>query len=180
VVGRIAELVRAHGAEVRARWRLPGVCKKALWDIATCRTAVRGGHVAQCVDCGHAHPFFNSCRNRHCPQCQGDREKRWVDQRIERAVPVGHHQVVFTLPSELRPAAMSFPRTMHAMLFSASAETLHQLATTRLAAKLGFTSVLHTWSRDLSYHPHVHCLVSVGTQTCISASWSAFGSPTRS
>ena len=162
MVQRICEIVRAHAGALREKKRLPRVCERALWDISTCRTAVRGGHVALCKLCGHKHPHFNSCRNRHCPQCQGDKEKKWVDGRVERSVPVGHHQVVFTLPSEFRPVSMQFPAVMYRLLFRANGETLNQLAATRLNAKIGFTSVLHTWSRDLSLHPHVHNLVTGG------------------
>jgi hypothetical protein len=136
--------------------------QRTLRDIATCRTAVRGGHVELCAGCGYHHPLFNSCRNRHCPQCQGDKEKAWVETRLQRVVPVGHHQVVFTVPSELRAVTFRFPRVMHAIQFAAASQTLNQLAATRLRARIGFTAVLHTWGRNLSYHPHVHCLVTGG------------------
>ena len=173
-------MVRTHGDSVRQKWRLASVCERALWDISTCRTAVRGGHVEACAECGRTHRFFNSCRNRHCPQCQGDKAKQWVEARIQRCVPVGHHQVVFTLPSELRPIARQFPQVVYAMLFAASAETLHAVAETRLNAKIGFTSVLHTWSRDLSLHPHVHCLVTTGgLQVSESSSQWVYGKSTN-
>lgn len=162
MVARICQLVRTHGDSVRQKWRLASVCERTLWDLSTCRTAVRGGHVENCADCGRTHRFFNSCRNRHCPQCQADKARQWVETRIQRCVPVGHHQVVFTLPSELRPLARQFPEVVYGMLFSASAETLHAVAATRSDATIGFTSVLHTWNRDLSFHPHVHSLVTTG------------------
>lgn len=163
MTARIAALVRAEADAVRQQWHLSAHSERVLMDIATCRTAVRGGHVEKCAsDCGHAHPRYNSCRNRHCPQCQGDKQRQWVQARLERVVAVGHHQVVFTVPEELREASWCFPEVMHGLLFGAAAETLNQLGATRLGARIGFTAVLHTWARDLSYHPHVHCLVSGG------------------
>lgn len=133
-----------------------------LSDIERCRTAALGGHLDVCRSCGHEHPAYNSCRNRHCPKCQALRQEQWIAARGERLLPVRHFHVVFTMPSELRPLAKALPRVVFDALFAAASATLLDLGTSRLGATLGVTMVLHTWTRDLRYHPHVHAIVTAG------------------
>ncbi len=133
--------------------------------IEVCRTEVLGGHVDVCPDCGHkARPSYNSCRNRHCPLCQSFDQARWLEAQKERILPVGYFHVVFTLPSELRPLAMRNRRLVYGLLFTAASQTLLELGRDpkRLGALLGITAVLHTWTRDLRFHPHLHCVVTDG------------------
>jgi hypothetical protein len=130
--------------------------------VATCRTAEAGGHLERCADCGAERPVYNSCRNRHCPGCQSYAQKVWLDARIDRVLPVPHFHVVFTLPSELRPLALANRRAGYDILFRAASETLLTLGRQRLRATLGITAVLHTWTRSLDYHPHLHCIVTGG------------------
>jgi len=130
--------------------------------IETCRTAVLGGHVDLCLDCGAQTPSYNSCRNRHCPKCQGLEQAEWIDARKERTLPVHHFHVVFTLPAELRALAMAHQEVVYAILFREAGRTLLELGETHLGATLGVTEVLHTWTRTLTYHPHVHCIVTGG------------------
>lgn len=132
--------------------------------IEGCRTAALGGHVARCENeaCGHTAIAYNSCRNRHCPKCQALAQERWIGARAERLLPVRHFHVVFTLPSELRGLSKFRPRELYDALFAAAAETLLELGESRLSAKLGVTMVLHTWTRDLRLHPHVHAIVTAG------------------
>jgi hypothetical protein len=115
-----------------------------------------------CRSCGFSHPAYNSCRNRHCPKCQALRQEKWIAARTERLVPVPHFHVVFTVPSELRALSRHAPRELFGALFSAASETLLALGSSRLGARLGITMVLHTWTRDLRFHPHVHALVTAG------------------
>ncbi len=132
--------------------------------IATCRTAVLGGHLDVCDHCGHTRPAYNSCRNRHCPKCQALRAARWLDQRLARLLPTPYFHVVFTLPAELRRLVLHNRRRLFALLFQAAAQTLLTLGRdpARLGACLGLTAVLHTWTRTLLFHPHLHCLVTGG------------------
>jgi hypothetical protein len=120
------------------------------------------GHVDFCASCGHEHPSYNSCRNRHCPKCQALAQEKWIAQRQERLLDVGHFHVVFTLPSQLRPLARLAPGAVFNMLFRAASETLLELGQRRLGAMLGATLVLHTWTRALTFHPHVHAIVTAG------------------
>jgi hypothetical protein len=109
--------------------------------------------------------LYNACGDRHCPQCQGGRRVRWAESQQALLLPVAHFQVVFTLPEELRAIARQFPRVVYDTLFGAAAETLRKLAATHLQATPSILAVLHTWSRELNYHPHVHCVVSAGGLT---------------
>ena len=139
--------------------------------MALCRTAELGGHVDVCRSCGFERPAYNSCRNRHCPKCQALRQERWIAARTERLLPVRHFHVVFTLPSELRALGKCFPRELFGALFSAASETLLELGDSRLGARLGVTMVLHTWTRELRFHPHVHALVTAGGLALDDSRW---------
>ena len=158
----IAEIVRLHRAALEAEVRLTLAQRRVLSAMALCRTAALGGHIDACRSCGLERPAYNSCRNRHCPKCQALRQEKWIAARTERLLPARHFHVVFTVPSELRALAQCFPRAIFGALFSAASQTLIDLAASRLHARLGITMVLHTWTRDLRFHPHVHALVTAG------------------
>jgi hypothetical protein len=158
----IGDIVRAHRARLEAQHPLTSAQKRVLTDLAQCRTAALGGHVDSCPSCGYEQPSYNSCRNRHCPKCQALAQEKWIAQRGERLLDVGHFHVVFTLPSELRLLAKLAPRDVFNALFRAAAETLLELGHNRLGATIGATLVLHTWTRELSFHPHVHAIVTAG------------------
>ena len=161
----IGDVVRTHRAPLEARHPLTREQKRVLTDIEQCRTAALGGHVEACPKCEHEHPSYNSCRNRHCPKCQALAQEKWIARRNERLLDVGHFHVVFTLPSELRLLARLAPREVFNALFHAATETLLELGLSRLGAILGATLVLHTWTRDLRFHPHVHAIVTAGGLT---------------
>jgi hypothetical protein len=154
--------VREQRAALEAVCRLTRAQKRVLTDIAQCRTAALGGHLDVCQGCGYEHPSYNSCRNRHCPKCQALAAEVWIDKRSERLLDVGHYHVVFTLPAELRPLAKLAPELLYAALFAAASHTLLELGHERLDATLGATLVLHTWTRDLRFHPHLHAIVTAG------------------
>jgi hypothetical protein len=158
----IADIVRAHRAQLEAKHPLSSAQKRVLTDIEQCRTAALGGHVDNCPSCGYEHPSYNSCRNRHCPKCQALAQEHWIEQRRERLLDVGHFHVVFTLPAQLRPLAQRAPHEVFHALFRAAADTLLELGESRLGARLGATLVLHTWTRKLGFHPHVHAIVTAG------------------
>ncbi len=132
--------------------------------IEACRTEVRGGHVAACTKCGHQHVAYNSCKNRHCPKCQGPAARDWMAARAEDLLPVEYFHVVFTLPTEIARIACWNKRAVYGLLFRASGETVTTIAADPryLGARVGITSVLHTWGSALTHHPHIHMIVPGG------------------
>lgn len=169
----LTQVVRDHGDDLRRRRVLSAEQRAALRAIECCRTAALGGHLEACLDCGFTRPAYHSCRNRHCPKCQGLAQRRWIDERKRRILPTRYYHVVFTLPAELRPLARRNRARVYDQLFRAAAETLHTLAGDPrwLGAQLGFTAVLHTWTRELTYHPHLHCIVTAGGLSDDASSW---------
>lgn len=137
---------------------------KVMAAIERCRTAALGGHVAACEDCGHIHVAYNSCRNRHCPKCQGAAAKGWLAARQAELLPVPYFHVVFTLPAAIADIAYHNKATVYGILFKAASETLLTIAADpkHLGAKIGITAVLHTWGSAMTHHPHVHCIVPGG------------------
>jgi hypothetical protein len=167
----IADIVRAHRADLERVRRLSRAQRRVLTDIAQCRTARLGGHIDQCESCGCQHPSYNSCRNRHCPKCQALAQETWIEARRQRMLDVRHFHVVFTLPSELRPLAAFAPRVVFEALLHAAQRTLLTLGKSRLKATVGATLILHTWTRKLEFHPHVHAIVTAGGLSLDGASW---------
>jgi hypothetical protein len=162
----VADAVRRFGPTYLARHgavMLPSH-RRALRDLAACRTAALGGHVTQCDHCGAEHFVYHSCRNRSCPTCHGATTAAWLAAREAELLPVPYFHVVFTLPSELRAVVRAHQRPLLAALMSAAAESLQALAgdPRYVGGTLGILAVLHTWTRALVYHPHVHCLVPGG------------------
>jgi len=158
----IADIVRAHRAELESAYTLSPEQKRVLTDIANCRTAALGGHLDRCTSCGYEHPSYNSCRNRHCPKCQALAQEKWIAEQRARMLDVKHFHVVFTLPAELRALAAFAPRTVYDALFHAASRTLLEFGESRLSATIGATLVLHTWTRALRLHPHIHAIVTGG------------------
>ncbi len=160
----VAHIFHEHGEAYRRSHALSRPQRTAMRAIETCRTPVLGGHLDVCNECGHERPAYNSCRNRHCPKCEALREARWIEQRMGRLVPSHYFHVVFTLPAELRPLALRNRKLLFSMLFRTASRTLLALGddSRRLGGRLGVTAVLHTWTRDLQFHPHVHCIVTGG------------------
>jgi len=162
----VADIFRSHGTA----WRRANAGHvslgqlKVMSAIENCRTAVLGGHVAACEKCNHIHIAYNSCRNRHCPKCQGATAKDWLAARQAELLPVEYYHVVFTLPQPISDIAYQNKATIYAILFKAAAETLITIAgdPKHLGARIGLTAVLHTWGSALTHHPHVHCVVPGG------------------
>ena len=158
----IADIVRRHRPTLEQQAKVSAAQKRVLTDISQCRTAALGGHLEVCVQCGREHPVYNSCRNRHCPKCQAAAQQAWIDARAEKILPLRHFHVVCTQPSELRALTQRYPAEMHSVFLQAVSETLLELGETHYKATMGLTMVLHTWTRDLYFHPHVHVLVTAG------------------
>jgi Putative transposase/Transposase zinc-binding domain len=162
----IADIFRAHGPA----WRQANAGHvslsqlKVMSAIEACRTEALGGHVAACAECGHHHISYNSCKNRHCPKCQGPAARDWMAARIEDLLPVEYFHVVFTLPAQIAQIAYWSKEAVYGLLFRASAETLATIAADprHFGARIGMTSVLHTWGSALTHHPHVHIIVPGG------------------
>jgi hypothetical protein len=169
----MADIVRRHRAELESRVRLSVAQRRVLSAMELCRTAALGGHLDLCASCGYQHPAYNSCRNRHCPKCQALRQEKWIAARSQRLLPTKHFHVVFTLPSELRKVAKAYPSEVFDALLLAASETLLALGLSRLQATLGITMVLHTWTRKLDFHPHVHALVTAGGLQLDGNKWNA-------
>jgi hypothetical protein len=160
----VADIFRAHGEVYRQTHVISPEQRVAMRAIEVCRTALLGGHVDVCNTCAFTRPAYNSCRNRHCPKCQALSQAAWIDKRMEYVLPTHFFHVVFTLPHELGALTLRNRKTIFSLLFSAAARTLLELGQDehRLGAQLGVTAVLHTWTRNLRFHPHVHCIVTGG------------------
>ena len=162
----VADIFRDHGPA----WRRTNVGHvsldqmKVMSAIERCRTAALGGHVARCEDCPHTVIAYNSCRNRHCPKCQGTAAKEWLAAREADLLPVPYFHAVFTLPAAIADIAYQNKAVIYDILFTTSAETMTTIAADpkHLGARVGITSVLHTWGSALTHHPHVHMIVPGG------------------
>jgi hypothetical protein len=162
----VADIFRAAGSTYRATHagQLSLHQLKVMSAIEHCRTAALGGHVEACEDCGHWRIAYNSCRNRHCPKCQGAAARTWLAEREADLLPVGYFHVVFTLPSEVADIALDNKAAVYDLLFHAASETMLTIAADprHLGARIGITAVLHTWGSALTHHPHVHMIVPAG------------------
>ena len=166
----LGELLRTQGEGFFTRHggHLSSHQKKTLRVLAKCRTASLGGHVQRCLDCGHQRIAYNSCRNRHCPQCQSVQQAKWLEREAALLLPVEYHHVVFTVPHVLAEWMAAQPRLLYGLLLHSVQRTLLEVAANpkRLGARIGILAVLHTWGQTLQHHPHVHCVVTGGGLAC--------------
>src|SRR5207247_8401566 len=173
----VADIFRDHGPA----WRKAKAGHvslgqlKVMSAIESCRTAALGGHVMRCDDCSHMQIAYNSCRNRHCPKCQGAAAKEWLAERAAELLPVPYYHVVFTLPAQIADIAYQNKAVIYDLLFTASAETMTTIAADpkHLGARIGLISVLHSWGSTMTHHPHVHMIVpgrriSLHRKRCVS------------
>ena len=171
----VADIFRVHGAA----WRQANAGHvslgqlKVMSAIESCRTAALGGHVARCQDCAYTTIAYNSCRNRHCPKCQGAAAKQWLAEREAELLPVPYFHVVFTMPAAIADIAYQNKAVVYDLLFKAAAETLTTIAADpkHLGARVGVTAVLHTWGSALTHHPHLHMIVPGGGISLDGARW---------
>jgi hypothetical protein len=171
----VADVVREHGEEYLARYGGTTAQRQVLRAVQNCRTAALGGHVEVCDRCGHQRVAYNSCRNRHCPKCQGPACARWMQARATELLPVPYFHLVFTLPNSLAPLALQNQCVVYGLLFQAAAQTLLEVAANPrfIGAEIGFLTVLHTWGQNLQHHPHVHCVVPGGGLSAEGDRWIA-------
>ena len=173
----VADIFRDHGAA----WRRANAGHVSLGQfqvmsaIVSCRTAALGGHVAACEDCDHTQIAYNSCRNRHCPKCQGAAARDWLAEREAELLPVPYFHVVFTLPAAIADTAYQNKAVIYDLLFKASSETLLTIAADpkHLGARIGITAVLHTWGSAMTHHPHLHMIVPGGGLSADGSAWIA-------
>jgi len=173
----LADVLRRHGPAYVERYKgflLPSHAR-AIRDIVQCRTPLLGGHLAECAQCGREHLLYHSCRNRACPRCGFDRTTKWIAQQRELLLPARYFHVVFTLPSELGRFVRSHQTTLLSVLFQAAFESLARLCRDPhfLGAQIGALAVLHTWTRTLEWHPHIHMLVPGGGLAPDGRTWRA-------
>jgi hypothetical protein len=160
----VAGIFRKHGAAYREAHQLSLEQLRVMRAIEICRTAVLGGHLEQCDHCAATRNAYNSCRNRHCPKCQGAERAKWLENRKAELLPVEYFHVVFTVPEQIAQIAFYNKEAVYNILFRATAETLLTIAADpkHLGAGIGFFAVLHTWGQNLLHHPHLHCVVPGG------------------
>jgi putative transposase/transposase-like zinc-binding protein len=173
----LADVLRQHGAAYREAHagHLSRSQRRVMGAIEACRSAALGGHVEQCDSCGRLRIAYNSCRNRHCPKCQGLARAAWLADRQAELLPVPYFHVVFTVPAPIAEIALQNKATVYDILFRAAAETLRRIAADpkHLGAEIGCVAVLHTWGQTLLHHPHVHCLVPGGGLSADGTRWMA-------
>lgn len=173
----VADIFRDHGATWRAanRGHVSLAQLKVMSAIESCRTAALGGHVARCEDCQHTTIAYNSCRNRHCPKCQGAAARTWMEEREAELLPVPYFHIVFTLPAAIGDIAYQNKAAIYDLLFKASAETMLTIAADpkHLGARIAITAVLHTWGSAMTHHPHVHMIVPGGGIALDGSKWIA-------
>ena len=162
----VADIFRSHGPAWRAAHagHISLTQLKVMSAIETCRTAALGGHIEGCEDCGHRRIAYNSCRNRHCPKCQGAAAREWLAAREADLLPVGYFHVVFTVPAEVADIAFHNKAAVYDLLFRVASETMVTIAADprHLGAHIGITAVLHTWGSAMTHHPHIHMIVPGG------------------
>jgi len=165
----VADIFRLHGPQYREQFaaRMLPSHLRAMQDIEQCRTAALGGQLYFCGQCQEQRYSYHSCKNRHCPKCQNEQANLWLAQQQDLLLPIPYFMVTFTLPDELRAVARSNQKLIYNLLFRASSQALQQLAQDPrfVGARLGMVGVLHTWTRQLLYHPHVHYIVTGGGLT---------------
>jgi hypothetical protein len=173
----VADIFRRHGERYRQTHdvHLGRVERRVISAVEMCRTARLGGHVQQCQDCEAMRIAYNSCRNRHCPKCQGQASRDWLAARQADLLPVDYFHVVFTVPQQIAEIAFQNKERVYTMLFRTVAETLRKLAADprHLGAEIGFIALLHSWGQNLHYHPHIHCIVPGGGLSLDQSRWVA-------
>ena len=162
----VADVFRHYGEAYRQQHgaSLSVAQRRVMTAIEVCRTAALGGHLERCDQCGHERNAYNSCRDRHCPKCQGSARAQWIQHRQSELLNVPYFHVVFTVPEQIAAIAYQNKEVVYGILFQATAETLKIIAADpqHLGAEIGFFAVLHTWGQNLQVHPHLHCVVPGG------------------
>jgi hypothetical protein len=171
----VADVFRRYGAAYRLQHgaSLSVAQRRVMTAIESCRTAVLGGHLERCDQCGHERNAYNSCSDRHCPKCQSLARAEWLEKRRSELLDTQYFHVVFTLPEQIAPIAYQNKKVVYGILFRATAETLQTIAADpkHLGAQIGFFAVLHSWGQNLVHHPHLHCVVPGGGLSADGTQW---------
>jgi hypothetical protein len=171
----VQDIFRQYGESYRKKYagKISSVQYKVMRHIMMCRTAELGGHVDHCDACGHERISYNSCRDRHCPKCQFLKKEKWLEDRLNDFLPINYFHVVFTVPDILNPIILNNQKRMYDIFFRCVSETLKEFSwdAKYLSAHIGFISVLHTWGQNLSFHPHIHCIVTGGGLSANKSKW---------
>jgi hypothetical protein len=160
----LADIIRRYNRGFYSQYTVLDYHKRVLNALENCRTATLGGHVEQCDECGEIHISYNSCRNRHCPKCQGAQRDRWIESRLSDVLDCKYFHNVFTIPESLNYYCLHYPKEMYNILFKSSKDTLECFGDDRkyLGAQIGCIGILHTWGQKLDLHPHIHYIVPAG------------------
>lgn len=158
----LGAIARAKGGQLLEKFPINAAQRKVMRAMADCRSAALGGHRDSCDSCGFEHVFWNSCRDRHCPGCGGEAREQWLEARRDEVLDVPCFHVVFTIPEILNVLALYAPEVVYAILLRSAGQALLDLGASRLRARMGVLTVLHTWGQTLAFHPHVHCVVPGG------------------
>ena len=169
----LADVVNRFGADLQAKCTPQQ--QKVLDKIAQCRTSALGGHEEACDNCGTVRYSYNSCGDRHCPKCQAAKQAIWIDDLIQKTLPIRHYHIVFTVPHQLNAVCLFNQRMYYDILFAAVWNTLRSFGYTHFGVETGAVAVLHTWGQNLSLHPHVHCIVPAAGNT-LDGDWKNIGS----
>lgn len=169
----VADILRSARDAYQQRYKLSYAQARVVRALTQCRTATLGGHVERCTHCGVQRIAYNSCRNRHCPKCQGARRREWLATQQAALLPLAYFHVVFTVPEELNALVRWNERFCYQLLFAAASATLLAFGERHLGGEVGITAVLHTWGQSLQYHPHVHCIVTGGALSGDGRHWQA-------
>ncbi len=171
----VQDIFKLYGESYRNQYKgsISPVQHRVMHHIEMCRTAALGGHIDRCDECDHERISYNSCRDRHCPKCQFLKKEKWLENRLSDFLPINYFHVVFTVPVEVNPLMLNNQKTMYDLFFRCVSETLKELSadTKYLGARIGFITVLHTWGQNLSYHPHIHCIVTGGGLSDDNSTW---------
>jgi len=171
----LADIFRHHGSGYCQQFenQIPAQHRKAMWAIERCQTEALGGHIYQCQSCEESRYSYHSCRNRHCPKCQNEKAQEWLEAQQALLLPVPYFLLTFTLPAEIRDLSLHHQNLIYNLLFRTSAAATQSLAQDPrfVGGLLGMIGVLHTWGRNLSYHPHVHYLVPGGGLNAEDCTW---------
>ncbi len=167
----ITDIFRDKFGDFLLKNNLPSDKIKVINAIINCRTIAYGFHTDKCDECGEIRISYNSCTNRHCPKCQSLASKRWLEKRIDELLPVQYFHVVFTIPDDLNLIMLTNQKKMYQIFFEAMSQTLLDLSEDKYKAKTGIISILHTWGQNISYHPHIHCIIPGGGLTEDKLNW---------
>ena len=170
----LADVVGLFGADLVAKTKLSPLQNRVLGKISSCRTAALGGHEEVCENCGVVRYSYNSCGDRHCPKCQAARQAFWIDDLVQKTLPVKHFHIVFTVPHQLNAVCLHNQRMYYDLLFDAVWNTLRSFGYSHFGTETGVVAVLHTWGQNLSLHPHIHCIVPATGYT-LDGKWKNIG-----